>query len=110
MQENTGHNVGPNLVDKCFENTLSYEKTLILHLKLSYKKTNILLKKKEKTTFPFDLNSDLYLENNSDYIVKESTRQNVGSILVDNSFEKDLSEEETLNLVLKYHTKKPMFH
>ena len=44
----------------------------------------------EKTTFPFALNSDLYLENNSDYIVKESTRQNVGPILVDKSFEKDL--------------------
>ena len=94
MQENTRHNVGPNLVDKCFENTLSYEETLILHLKLSYMKTNIPLKKKEKTTFPFDLNSDLDLKNNLDDIVKESTIQNVsiiGPCLDDKSFQMNVN-------------------
>ena len=59
-----------------------------LELKLSYKKKDVPLKKMEKTTFPFALISDLYLERNYDDIVKESTRHNVGPILVDKSFEK----------------------
>ena len=61
-----------------------------LELKLTYQKTNVPLNKKEKTTFPFALISDLYLERNYDDIVKESTGHNVGPILVDKSFEKTL--------------------
>ena len=57
------------------------------------------IKKKGRTTFPFfpfDLHFHLDLENNSDDIVKESTRQNVGPNLVDYFFEKALYQTRKL--------------